>query len=151
MCFGCFYCFVRRINIFWSEAAFARGVCVVVLPACDSRADCFLLNSLSDQVCKDTAPSHTNLMWAPADPERRCSQRSAAPQQKTGPPWRRLLLLWSRLCFPFQQLSSEQGSLVLCETLVETVYGERGQVLKSKERKVFLFDDVLVCANINVK
>uniref|UniRef100_H2MRT1 Rho guanine nucleotide exchange factor 10 like n=1 Tax=Oryzias latipes TaxID=8090 RepID=H2MRT1_ORYLA len=50
-----------------------------------------------------------------------------------------------------KQLSSEQGSLVLCETLVETVYGERGQVLKSKERKVFLFDDVLVCANINVK
>uniref|UniRef100_A0A665XD24 DH domain-containing protein n=1 Tax=Echeneis naucrates TaxID=173247 RepID=A0A665XD24_ECHNA len=49
------------------------------------------------------------------------------------------------------QLNSEQGSLVLCETLIETVYGERGQVLKSKERKVFLFDDVLICANINVK
>ncbi|XP_073324983.1 rho guanine nucleotide exchange factor 10-like protein [Pagrus major] len=50
-----------------------------------------------------------------------------------------------------KQLNSEQGSLVLCETLIETVYGERGQVLKSKERKVFLFDDVLICANINVK
>ncbi|KAF7662309.1 hypothetical protein LDENG_00238970 [Lucifuga dentata] len=50
-----------------------------------------------------------------------------------------------------KQLNSEQGSLVLCETLIETVYGERGQVLKSKERKVFLFDDVLLCANINVK
>uniref|UniRef100_A0A665XDM4 DH domain-containing protein n=1 Tax=Echeneis naucrates TaxID=173247 RepID=A0A665XDM4_ECHNA len=49
-----------------------------------------------------------------------------------------------------KQLNSEQGSLVLCETLIETVYGERGQVLKSKERKVFLFDDVLICANINV-
>ncbi|XP_068452032.1 rho guanine nucleotide exchange factor 10-like protein isoform X2 [Clinocottus analis] len=49
------------------------------------------------------------------------------------------------------KLNSDQGALVLCETLVETVYGERGQVLKSKERKVFLFDDVLVCANINVK
>ncbi|XP_078139925.1 rho guanine nucleotide exchange factor 10-like protein [Centroberyx gerrardi] len=47
--------------------------------------------------------------------------------------------------------TSGQGSLVLCETLIETVYGERGQVLKSKERKVFLFDDVLICANINVK
>ena len=54
------------------------------------------------------------------------------------------------LCLP-QQLSSDQGTLVLCETLVETVYGERGQVLKSKERKVFLFDDTLVCANVNVK
>lgn len=51
----------------------------------------------------------------------------------------------------FQQLNLEQRSLILCETLVETVYGERGQVLKSKERKVFLFEDVLVCANINVK
>ncbi|XP_034540176.1 rho guanine nucleotide exchange factor 10-like protein [Notolabrus celidotus] len=50
-----------------------------------------------------------------------------------------------------KQLNSEQGSLVLCETLTETVYGERGQVLKSKDRKVFLFDDVLICANINVK
>ncbi|XP_029287640.1 rho guanine nucleotide exchange factor 10-like protein isoform X2 [Cottoperca gobio] len=50
-----------------------------------------------------------------------------------------------------KQLNSEQGSLVLCETLIETVYGDRGQVLKSKERKVFLFDDVLICANINVK
>uniref|UniRef100_A0A4W4FRL0 DH domain-containing protein n=1 Tax=Electrophorus electricus TaxID=8005 RepID=A0A4W4FRL0_ELEEL len=48
-------------------------------------------------------------------------------------------------------LNSEQSSLVLCETLVETVYGERGQILKSKERKVFLFTDVLICANVNVK
>lgn len=63
----------------------------------------------------------------------------------------RLLRLWSDFCVPFQQLNSEQRSLVLCETLIETVYGERGQVLKSKERKVFLFDDVLICANINVK
>ncbi|KAL6465081.1 hypothetical protein MHYP_G00273980 [Metynnis hypsauchen] len=48
-------------------------------------------------------------------------------------------------------LNSDQSSLVLCETLIETVYGERGQVLKSKERKVFLFSDMLICANINVK
>ncbi|XP_023852227.1 rho guanine nucleotide exchange factor 10-like protein isoform X3 [Salvelinus sp. IW2-2015] len=50
-----------------------------------------------------------------------------------------------------KQLNSDQGLLVLCETLIETVYGERGQVLKSKERKVFLFNDILICANINVK
>ncbi|XP_060766351.1 rho guanine nucleotide exchange factor 10-like protein [Neoarius graeffei] len=48
-------------------------------------------------------------------------------------------------------LNSDQSSLVLCETLIETVYGERGQVLKSKERKVFLFSNMLVCANVNVK
>uniref|UniRef100_A0A8C7IFN3 Rho guanine nucleotide exchange factor 10 like n=1 Tax=Oncorhynchus kisutch TaxID=8019 RepID=A0A8C7IFN3_ONCKI len=50
-----------------------------------------------------------------------------------------------------KQLNSDQGSLVLCETLIETVYGDRGQVLKSKERKVFLFNDILICANINIK
>ncbi|MCJ8744577.1 hypothetical protein PDJAM_G00120290 [Pangasius djambal] len=48
-------------------------------------------------------------------------------------------------------LNSDQSSLVLCETLIETVYGERGQVLKSRERKVFLFSNMLVCANVNVK
>ncbi|KAJ8387207.1 hypothetical protein AAFF_G00159260 [Aldrovandia affinis] len=48
-------------------------------------------------------------------------------------------------------LNSDQKQLILCETLIETVYGERGQVLKSKERKVFLLNDMLICANINVK
>ncbi|TSW21770.1 Rho guanine nucleotide exchange factor 10-like protein [Bagarius yarrelli] len=48
-------------------------------------------------------------------------------------------------------LNSDQNSLVLCDTLIETVYGERGQVVKSKERKVFLFSNMLVCANVNVK
>ncbi|GAA6091160.1 rho guanine nucleotide exchange factor 10-like protein isoform X1 [Tachysurus ichikawai] len=54
------------------------------------------------------------------------------------------------LSFSFA-LNSDQNSLVLCETLIETVYGERGQVLKSKERKVFLFSNMLVCANANIK
>jgi len=31
------------------------------------------------------------------------------------------------------------------------VYGDRGQLIKSKERKVFLLNDLLVCANINFK
>ncbi|KAI5093342.1 rho guanine nucleotide exchange factor 10-like protein isoform X1 [Silurus meridionalis] len=48
-------------------------------------------------------------------------------------------------------LNSDQSSLVLCETLIETVYGERGQIIKSKDRKVFLFNNMLVCANVNVK
>ncbi|XP_052396677.1 rho guanine nucleotide exchange factor 10-like protein isoform X4 [Carassius gibelio] len=50
-----------------------------------------------------------------------------------------------------KQLNSDQKQLILSETLIETVYGEKGQVLKSKERKVFLLKDMLVCANINVK
>ncbi|NXY17898.1 ARGAL protein, partial [Atrichornis clamosus] len=54
----------------------------------------------------------------------------------------------SSLC---KLLSSGQRQLLLCETLTETVYGDRGQLLKSKERKVFLLNDLLVCANINFK
>ncbi|NXY79785.1 ARGAL protein, partial [Glareola pratincola] len=50
-----------------------------------------------------------------------------------------------------QLLSSGQRQLLLCETLTETVYGDRGQLIKSKERKVFLLNDMLVCANINFK
>lgn len=52
---------------------------------------------------------------------------------------------------PLQLLSSGQRQLLLCETLTETVYGDRGQLIKSKERKVFLLNDMLVCANINFK
>lgn len=50
-----------------------------------------------------------------------------------------------------QLLTSGQRQLLLCETLTETVYGDRGQLLKSKERRVFLLNDMLVCANINFK
>ncbi|XP_051947211.1 rho guanine nucleotide exchange factor 10-like protein isoform X2 [Xyrauchen texanus] len=50
-----------------------------------------------------------------------------------------------------KQLNSVQKQLIMCETLIETVYGEKGQVLKSKERKVFLLNDLVVCANINLK
>uniref|UniRef100_A0A8D2CHK5 Rho guanine nucleotide exchange factor 10-like protein n=1 Tax=Sus scrofa TaxID=9823 RepID=A0A8D2CHK5_PIG len=48
-------------------------------------------------------------------------------------------------------LTSGQRQLLLCETLTETVYGDRGQLIKSKERRVFLLNDMLVCANINYK
>uniref|UniRef100_A0A8C9W583 Rho guanine nucleotide exchange factor 10 like n=1 Tax=Scleropages formosus TaxID=113540 RepID=A0A8C9W583_SCLFO len=48
-------------------------------------------------------------------------------------------------------LNSGERQLVRCETLIETVYGEKGQILKSKERKVFLLNDTLICANINIK
>lgn len=54
-------------------------------------------------------------------------------------------------CILLQLLNSGQRQLLLCETLTETVYGDRGQLIKSKERKVFLLNDMLVCANINFK
>lgn len=50
-----------------------------------------------------------------------------------------------------KMLTSGQKQLLLCETLTETVYGDRGQLIKSKERRVFLLNDMLVCANINFK
>ncbi|XP_075462104.1 rho guanine nucleotide exchange factor 10-like protein isoform X3 [Ascaphus truei] len=50
-----------------------------------------------------------------------------------------------------KSLSTGQHQLLLCETFTEMVYGERGQLLKSKERRLFLLNDVLVCANINFK
>ncbi|RVE71204.1 hypothetical protein OJAV_G00072270 [Oryzias javanicus] len=48
-------------------------------------------------------------------------------------------------------LHSEQKHLIHCELLTETVYGDKGQVLKSRRRKLFLFSDVLICANVTWK
>nr|XP_020440941.1 rho guanine nucleotide exchange factor 10-like protein isoform X2 [Monopterus albus] len=48
-------------------------------------------------------------------------------------------------------LSSEQRQLIQCELLMEVVYGDKGQVVKSKERKVFLLSNTLICANVNLK
>ncbi|XP_034550666.1 rho guanine nucleotide exchange factor 10-like protein isoform X2 [Notolabrus celidotus] len=48
-------------------------------------------------------------------------------------------------------LNSEHRQLIQCELLTEIVYGDKGQVLKSKERKVFLLNDTLICANVNLK
>ncbi|TMS07701.1 Rho guanine nucleotide exchange factor 10-like protein, partial [Larimichthys crocea] len=48
-------------------------------------------------------------------------------------------------------LNSEQRHLIQCELLTEIVYGDKGQVLKSKERKVFLLNDTIICANVNLK
>ncbi|XP_045912462.1 rho guanine nucleotide exchange factor 10-like protein isoform X1 [Micropterus dolomieu] len=48
-------------------------------------------------------------------------------------------------------LNSEQRQLIQCELLTEIVYGDKGQILKSRERKVFLLNDTLICANVNLK
>ncbi|KAK2850779.1 hypothetical protein Q5P01_007055 [Channa striata] len=48
-------------------------------------------------------------------------------------------------------LNSEQRQLIHCELLTEIVYGDKGQVLKSKERKIFLLNDIVICANVNLK
>uniref|UniRef100_A0A3Q1AM20 DH domain-containing protein n=1 Tax=Amphiprion ocellaris TaxID=80972 RepID=A0A3Q1AM20_AMPOC len=48
-------------------------------------------------------------------------------------------------------LSLDQRQLIQCEVLTEIVYGDKGQVVKSKERKIFLLNDTLICANVNLK
>nr|XP_046252335.1 rho guanine nucleotide exchange factor 10-like protein isoform X2 [Scatophagus argus] len=48
-------------------------------------------------------------------------------------------------------LNTKQMQLIHCELLTEIVYGDKGQVLKSKERKVFLLNDTLICASVNPK
>lgn len=62
-----------------------------------------------------------------------------------------LFCIFTSSPLPLQLLNSDQRQLVLCEVLIETVYGEKGQVLKSKERKVFLLNDMLICGNVNMK
>ncbi|KAM9344365.1 rho guanine nucleotide exchange factor 10-like protein isoform 1-T2 [Pholidichthys leucotaenia] len=48
-------------------------------------------------------------------------------------------------------LNTKQKQLIHCELLTEIVYGEKGQILKSRERKMFLLNDTLICANVNLK
>ncbi|XP_068186264.1 rho guanine nucleotide exchange factor 10-like protein [Antennarius striatus] len=48
-------------------------------------------------------------------------------------------------------LNSGQNQLIQAELLTEIVYGDKGQVLKSKDRKLFLLNDNLICANVNLR
>ncbi|KAF3859876.1 hypothetical protein F7725_000131, partial [Dissostichus mawsoni] len=52
--------------------------------------------------------------------------------------------------FCLQLLRAGGRQLLHCELLTERVYGDQGQVLKSKERKLFLLNDTLICANLNL-
>ncbi|XP_023663548.2 rho guanine nucleotide exchange factor 10 isoform X1 [Paramormyrops kingsleyae] len=48
-------------------------------------------------------------------------------------------------------LRSGSRYLIRSDDMVETVYGDRGEVVKTKERRVFLLNDVLMCATANVR
>uniref|UniRef100_A0A3P9JIR0 Rho guanine nucleotide exchange factor 10 n=1 Tax=Oryzias latipes TaxID=8090 RepID=A0A3P9JIR0_ORYLA len=41
--------------------------------------------------------------------------------------------------------------LIRSDDMVETVYSERGEILKTKERRLFLLNDVLMCATPNLR
>ncbi|KAK7142345.1 hypothetical protein R3I94_011883 [Phoxinus phoxinus] len=46
-------------------------------------------------------------------------------------------------------LSSGSRYLICSDDVVETVYNDRGEIIKTKERRVFLLNDVLMCATPN--
>ncbi|XP_051502027.1 rho guanine nucleotide exchange factor 10-like isoform X2 [Myxocyprinus asiaticus] len=46
-------------------------------------------------------------------------------------------------------LSSGSRYLIRSDDMVETVYNDRGEIVKTKERRVFLLNDVLMCATPN--
>ncbi|XP_019725815.1 rho guanine nucleotide exchange factor 10 [Hippocampus comes] len=48
-------------------------------------------------------------------------------------------------------LSNGSRYLIRSDDMVETVYNERGEVIKTKERRLFLLNDVLMCATANMR
>ncbi|KAK1171485.1 hypothetical protein AOXY_G6322 [Acipenser oxyrinchus oxyrinchus] len=48
-------------------------------------------------------------------------------------------------------LSSGSRYLICSDDMVETVYNEKGEFIKTKERRLFLLNDVLMCATVNVR
>uniref|UniRef100_A0A671MGQ0 Rho guanine nucleotide exchange factor 10-like n=1 Tax=Sinocyclocheilus anshuiensis TaxID=1608454 RepID=A0A671MGQ0_9TELE len=46
-------------------------------------------------------------------------------------------------------LSSGSRYLIRSDDVVETVYNDRGEIIKTKERRIFLLNDVLMCATPN--
>lgn len=58
----------------------------------------------------------------------------------------------SSLIIPFPQLLSNGSRyLIRSDDMVETVYNERGEIIKTKERRLFLLNDVLMCATPNIR
>ncbi|XP_049646279.1 rho guanine nucleotide exchange factor 10 isoform X1 [Suncus etruscus] len=48
-------------------------------------------------------------------------------------------------------LSTGSRYLVRSDDMIETVYGDRGQMLKTKERRLFMLNDVLMCATVSTR
>ncbi|KAK7905032.1 hypothetical protein WMY93_017639 [Mugilogobius chulae] len=48
-------------------------------------------------------------------------------------------------------LSNGSRYLIRSDDMVETVYNDRGEIIKTKERRLFLLNDVLMCATPNVR
>ncbi|XP_056151253.1 rho guanine nucleotide exchange factor 10 isoform X2 [Lampris incognitus] len=48
-------------------------------------------------------------------------------------------------------LSNGSRHLIRSDDMIETVYNERGEIIKTKERRLFLLNDVLMCATPNIR
>uniref|UniRef100_A0A5F8G496 Rho guanine nucleotide exchange factor 10 n=1 Tax=Monodelphis domestica TaxID=13616 RepID=A0A5F8G496_MONDO len=48
-------------------------------------------------------------------------------------------------------LSSGNRYLVRSDDMVETVYNDRGEIVKTKERRLFMLNDVLMCATVSAR
>lgn len=50
-----------------------------------------------------------------------------------------------------QLLSSGSRRLVRSDDMIETVYNDRGEVVKTKERRLFMLNDVLLCVTVGAR
>ncbi|OXB58228.1 hypothetical protein ASZ78_003256, partial [Callipepla squamata] len=48
-------------------------------------------------------------------------------------------------------LSSGNRYLIRTDDMVETVYNDKGEIIKTKERRLFMLNDVLMCATVNLR
>uniref|UniRef100_A0A672VGD2 Rho guanine nucleotide exchange factor 10 n=1 Tax=Strigops habroptila TaxID=2489341 RepID=A0A672VGD2_STRHB len=48
-------------------------------------------------------------------------------------------------------LSSGNRYLIRTDDMVETVYNDKGEIIKTKERRLFVLNDVLMCATVNIR
>lgn len=55
------------------------------------------------------------------------------------------------IVFKIQLLSSGNRYLIRTDDMVETVYNDKGEIIKTKERRLFMLNDVLMCATVNIR
>uniref|UniRef100_G1KDP7 Rho guanine nucleotide exchange factor 10 n=1 Tax=Anolis carolinensis TaxID=28377 RepID=G1KDP7_ANOCA len=48
-------------------------------------------------------------------------------------------------------LSSGNRHLIRSDDMLETVYNDKGEIVKTKERRLFMLNDVLMCATVNIR
>ncbi|XP_064364608.1 rho guanine nucleotide exchange factor 10 isoform X4 [Dromaius novaehollandiae] len=48
-------------------------------------------------------------------------------------------------------LSSGNRYLIRTDDMIETVYNDKGEIVKTKERRLFMLNDVLMCATVNMR